>query len=87
MRKVENGRLHKLSLCKLTETALISIFDYLGPQNNKQSSIFLSTCSFLKEIVMVPKAGLEPATSGDITRLNPASPLFFQFFMLDILDF
>ena len=57
---VERARFHNLNLSKIAEQALISILDYLEPQNTKPSSNFLSTCSFLKESVMVPRAGLEP---------------------------
>ena len=65
---VERARFHNLNISRISEQALISVLDYLEPQNNKQSSKFLSTGSFLKESVMVPRAGLEPATDGDITH-------------------
>ena len=74
---VERALFHNLNLSRIAEQALISILDYLEPQNTKQSSKFLITGSFLKESVMVPRAGLEPATSGDITRqIIPHLPLF-----------
>ena len=38
---VERARFHNLNLRRITEQALISILDYLEPQNNKQSSDFL----------------------------------------------
>jgi hypothetical protein len=60
---VEKARFHKLNLSRITEQALISILDYLETQNNNQSSNFLSTGSFLKESVVVPRAGLELATT------------------------
>jgi hypothetical protein len=60
---VERARFHNLNLSKISEQALISILDYLEPQNSKQSSNFLSTGSFQKESVVVPRAGLEPATT------------------------
>ena len=65
---VKRARKCNLNISRITEQALIGILDYLEPQNNKQSSSFLSTGSFPKESVVVPRAGLEPATSGDITR-------------------
>jgi hypothetical protein len=76
---VERARFHKMNLSRISEQALISILDYLEPQNTKQSSNVLSTGSFPKESVMVPRAGLEPATSGDITRQFPQTPLFLIF--------
>jgi hypothetical protein len=60
---VKRARFHNLNLSRIAEQALTSILDYLEPQNNQQSSKFLSTGSFLKESVMVPRAGLEPATT------------------------
>ena len=60
---VERARFHNLNLSRIAEQALISILDYLEPQNNNQSSNFLGTGSFLKEVVVVPRAGLEPATT------------------------
>jgi hypothetical protein len=60
---VEQARFHKLNLSRIAEQALISILDYLEPQNNNQSSNFLGTASFLKEGLVVPRAGFEPATT------------------------
>ncbi len=60
---VERARFHNLNLSRIAEQALISILDYLEPQNNKQSSVFLDIPSFPKEGMMVPRAGLEPATT------------------------
>ena len=60
---VKRVRKNNLNISRISEQALISILDYLEPQNNKPSSNFLSTGSFLKESVMVPRAGLEPATT------------------------
>ena len=60
---IERTRKHNLNISKITEQALISILDYLEPQNNNQGSNFLGTASFLKEDVVVPRAGLEPATT------------------------
>ena len=60
---VERARFHNLNLSRISEQALISILDYLEPQNTKQSSKFLITGSFPKESVMVPRAGFEPATT------------------------
>ncbi len=60
---VKRARKNNLNLSRITEQTLISILDYLEPQNDKQTSVFLSTGSFLKESVMVPRAGLEPATT------------------------
>ena len=65
---VERARFHNLNLSRISEQALISILDYLEPQNNKQNSNFPDNPSFPKEGLMVPRTGLEPATNGDITR-------------------
>ena len=62
-RTVERARSHNLNLSRIAEQALISILDYLEPQNKNQSSNFLGTASFLKEDVVVPRAGFEPATT------------------------
>jgi len=68
---VERARNRSLNLSRVTEQALSSILDYLESQNNlknpNESSVFLSQGSFQKESCM-PRAGFEPATSGDITR-------------------
>jgi hypothetical protein len=64
-----------LNLSRITEQALSSIQDYLGTQNSEISSEFLSTGCFQKESVVVPRAGFEPTTNGDITRKSP----FFLF--------
>jgi hypothetical protein len=76
---VERARFHNLNLSRISEQALISILDYLETQNKNQSSEFLGEASFPKEGSMVPRAGLEPATSGDITRQFPQTPLFLIF--------
>ena len=60
---VERARFHKLNLSRVAEQALISILDYLETQNNEKSSNFLNERSFLKESSVVPRAGLEPATT------------------------
>ena len=60
---IERVRNRKLNISRITEQALISILDYLEPQNNKQSSDFLDKPSFPKEGLMVPRTGLEPATT------------------------
>ena len=59
---VERARFHNLNLSRIIEQALISIIDYLEPQNSKSSS-FLDRNSFQKEI-MVDEAGFEPAASA-----------------------
>ncbi|MFQ6068303.1 MAG: type II toxin-antitoxin system CcdA family antitoxin, partial [Candidatus Bathyarchaeia archaeon] len=48
---VERARKEGLNLSRITEQALTSILDYLESQNDKTSSKFLSTGSFLKESV------------------------------------
>jgi len=60
---VERARFHNLNLSRVAEQALISILDYLEPQNNNQSSSFLAKTSFPKEGLVVPRAGLELATT------------------------
>ena len=60
---IERTRKHNLNISKITEQALISILDYLEPQNNNQRSDFLDIPSFPKEGMVVPRAGLEPATT------------------------
>jgi hypothetical protein len=69
---------HKLNISRITEQALLSVLDYLESQNNIKSSKFLNERSFLKESSVVPRAGLEPATNGDITRLVPANSPFLS---------
>ena len=59
---VERARFHNLNLSRISEQALISVLDYLEPQNNK-SSEFLDRNSFQKE-VLVDGAGFEPAASA-----------------------
>ena len=59
---VQRARFHNLNLSRIAEQALLSILDYLESQNERKSSGFLSTGSFLKESV-VDGAGFEPATS------------------------
>ncbi|MBY9021641.1 MAG: hypothetical protein KGD67_11325 [Candidatus Lokiarchaeota archaeon] len=45
---VERTRLHNLNLSRIAEQALISILDYLEPQNTKSSSDFLVKPYFQK---------------------------------------
>ncbi len=71
---VETARLRGLNLSRIAEQALSSILDYMAIQNNKttqNSSVFLSTGSFLKESVMVPRAGFEPATTRSSAERSP----------------
>lgn len=67
---VKRARFHNLNLSRIAEQALISILDYLEPQNTKPSSDFLGKASFPKEGFMVPRAGLELAT----TRSSASPP-------------
>ena len=60
---VEKARNRSLNLSRIAEQALSSILDYLETQNEHASSGFLSTGSFQKESVVVPRAGFEPATT------------------------
>ena len=60
---IKRARNNNLNISRIAEQALISILDYLEPQNNKQSSSFLDTPSFPKEGMVVPRTGLEPATT------------------------
>jgi hypothetical protein len=60
---VERARNHKLNISRITGQALLSILDYLESQNNEKGSKFLNERSFLKESSVVPRAGLEPATT------------------------
>ena len=79
---VESAKIHNLNLSRVTEQALLSILDYMQISNIKQSqnnSVFLSTGSFPKESVRVPRAGFEPATTGDVTLTIP-----FFFFVLSL---
>ena len=46
---VERARFHNLNLSRISEQALISILDYLEPQNNKSSDI-LGEASFQKKV-------------------------------------
>jgi hypothetical protein len=59
---VERARFHNLNLSRVAEQALISILDYLEPQNHR-SSEFLDRNSFQKEI-LVDGTGFEPAASA-----------------------
>ena len=43
---LERARKHKLNISRITEQALLSILDYLEPQNTKTSSNFLGEASF-----------------------------------------
>ena len=60
---VERARFHNLNLSRISEQALISILDYLETQNTKTNSNFLGKASFQKEGFVVPRAGLELATT------------------------
>ena len=60
---VKRARKHNLNLSRIAEQALISILDCLETQNLQKGSGFLSAGSFLKESAVVPRAGLEPATT------------------------
>jgi hypothetical protein len=60
---IRRARKHKLNISRVTEQALNSILDYLETQNSRTSSDFLGEASFLKEGSVVPRAGLEPATT------------------------
>ena len=73
---VKRARFHNLNLSIISEQALISILDYLEPQNNKQNSKFLDKNSFHKEVLMVPKAGLEPATTR--SSASPSTKCFVK---------
>jgi len=71
---VERAKNRGLNLSKVTEQALSSILDYFESQNIQTSSNFsLSTGSLFpkRERVVVPRAGFEHATFGDITLINP----------------
>ncbi len=71
---VENAKKHALNLSRVTEQALSSILDYMETQNMKSSSDFsLSRGSlFLKrEILDVPRAGFEPATTRSSAERSP----------------
>ena len=68
---VEQAKIHKLSLSRVTEQALLSIIDYMAVQKINSSSDFsLSTGSLFpkRESVDVPRAGFELKTDGDITH-------------------
>ena len=71
---VEKARKRNLNISRITEQALSSILDYMEAQNiqnsSETSSVFLSTGSFQKESVVVPRAGFEPAT----TRSSASPP-------------
>jgi len=67
---IENARKHKLNISKTTEQALLSIIDYMETQNSQRSSNFLDKPSFPKEGFVVPRAGLELAT----TRSSASPP-------------
>jgi post-segregation antitoxin (ccd killing protein) len=73
---VKRARKNNLNISRISEQALLSILDYLEPQNKQQSSNFLSTASFPKESVMVPRAGLEPATTR--SSASPSTTVFVE---------
>ncbi len=60
---VEQVRIHKLNMSRITEQALTSILDYLQTQNKETSSEFLSPGSFQKKVEAGPP-GIEPGTPG-----------------------
>ncbi len=60
---IERARKNKLNISRITEQALLSILDYLETQNSRTSSDFLGETSFRREGSVVPRAGLEPATT------------------------
>ena len=60
---VKKARKNNINISRIAEQALISILDYLEPQNNKQSSDSIGNPSFPKEGMVVPRTGLEPATT------------------------
>ncbi len=60
---VEKAKKRNLNLSRVTEQALSSILDYMETQNNETGSNFLNAGSFLKESAVMPRAGLEPATT------------------------
>jgi post-segregation antitoxin (ccd killing protein) len=60
---VKRARKNNLNISRISEQALRSILDYLEAQNRNQSSDFLAKASFPKEGLVVPRAGLEPATT------------------------
>ncbi len=60
---IERTRKRNLNLSRISEQALSSVLDYLETPNTQTSSDFLSTGSFQKESVVVPRAGFEPATT------------------------
>ena len=68
---IEKAREHRLNISRITEQALSSILDYLETQNPQTNSDFLSTGSFQKESVMVPRAGFEPATTRSSAERSP----------------
>jgi hypothetical protein len=71
---VEMAKMRGLNLSRVTEQALSSILDYMDTQSVKNSqncSVFLSTGSFPKESVVVPRAGFEPATTRSSAERSP----------------
>jgi len=70
---VEKAKLHGSNLSRITEQALFSILGFLDAQNPETSSMILGE-AFFQEGSMVPRAGFEPKTRGDVTR---NSPFFF----------
>ena len=58
---VERARFHNLNLSRISEQALISILDYLEPQNSK-ISYFLNEPSFQKESSWCGRRDLNPST-------------------------
>ena len=78
---VKSAKICNLNLSRVTEQALSSILDYMQSSNIKSyqnSSVFLSTGSFPKESVRVPRAGFEHAIIGDVTLTIPFSFLVYS---------
>ena len=65
---IEQARIHKLNLSRITEQALNSILDYLQTQNTETNSEFLSPGSFQKKAEAGPP-GIEPGTPGYLCRV------------------
>ena len=80
---VERARFNNLNLSRITEQALISILDYLEPQNNKISSDFLGKPSFPKKVEWAgPDLNRRPsARQADVlTRLDDQPYSHFRMF-------
>ena len=90
---VEKARNHSLNLSRVTEQALSSILDYLEPQNNKESSQFLSQGSFAKKVEWAgPDLNRRPLArkANVLTKLDdrPSFCFFLNVFvLLSLTDF